>query len=255
MAVLTAAEMRYESRLIFESIVSGDAPGFTAREWSELLTQAQEFEIRSIIKNGLDNNEINRKSLDRLIIDNKIVTGANVTAGHLPNSYRVDVPVDYYHILNKYANLAKATVDYNTIKVVPISHQAYKSNINNPTKKPYVDSNNNEGLVWELVYNKSSATAVRQILVIVPSGYTLEDVVFDYIKNPKPIIVPFTYTSGTIEGLDLTNATQQAGINCELSSIVQREIVKRAADLAAAYARDKLGYQLQKTEGNEPQQK
>lgn len=253
MAVLTANEMRYESKLIFESIVSGDAPGYTAREWSELLTQAQEFEIKDIINKGFDNNEENRKSIDRLIIDNKIVTGANITSGPLPNSYRVDVPVDYYHILNKYANLAKASIDYNTIKIIPISHKAYKSNINSPYKKPYVDSNNNEGLVWELVYNKSTSTTVRQIMIIIPSGYTLEDVVFDYIKNPQPIIVPFAYTSGTIEGLDLT--TKTAGLDCELSSIVQREIVKRAADLAAAYARDKLGYQLQKIEGNEPQQK
>ena len=246
MAKLTAAEMRYESKLIYESIVSGDAPGYTAREWSELLTQAQEYEVQKVIEDGLDNNEINRKSIDRLIT-NEVVSGGSIVSGDLDNSYSVQLATNYYHILNKYANLTTSSQDH--IKVLPISHQAYKSNINNPTKKPYVDDNNNEGLVWELVTNDASK---RQILIVIPTGYVLTNVTIDYLKDPVPIIVPFAYASGTIEGLDLT--ANQAGLDCELSSIIQRNIVKRAADLAAAYSRDKLGYQLQKIEGNEPQQ-
>ena len=248
MALLTASEMHYESRLIYESIISGTAPAYTPREWSELLTKAQEIEIREIIKEGLDKNEENRKSIDRLIIYSSI-SGASIVAGtSKPNSYTVNLPSDYYYILSKYAKLTESTQQL--IKVVPISNDAYKSNIRNPYKKPFVNDNNQDGLVWELVYNSSNN---RQIMIIVPSNYTLSKIELEYIKNPTPIIIPYSYSIGSIQGYDLTNPINQAGVDCELSSIIQSKIVRRAADLAAAYSRDKVGYQMQKIEGKEPQ--
>ena len=251
MAKLTAAEMQREAKLIYESIVSGDAPGYTPREWSELLTQAQEFVIQEIIEKGFDRNEKNRKSIDRLI-KSATITGGSISAGHLDNSFTINLETDYYHIINKYVDVQDSVpATFEKIKTVPISHQAYKSNINNPFRKPFVDNNNNDGLIWELVYNDSSN---RQILVIVPNGYTVTNVYLDYLKDPEPIVVPYNYTSGTIEGLDLTTVT--TGQNCELSSIVQRDIVKKAANLAAAYTRDRLGYQMQKIEeGEQPPRK
>lgn len=259
MAKLTAAEMQYEAKLIYESIVSGDAPGYTPREWSELLTQAQEFEIKEIIENGFDKNEMNRKSIDRLI---KHADLSTIVAGNLgSNSYRVDLEEDYYHVVNKYANLTESTQD--RIKVVPMSHQAYKSNINNPFRKPFIDDNNNEGEVWELVYNDDSGD--RQIEIITPDGYVLANIYLDYLKDPRPIIIASDTYSATpdiasIEGEDLADHRIADGPwNCELSSIVQRKIVQRAANLAAAYTRDRIGYQMQKTEEgsqtNQPQRK
>jgi len=251
MAKLKAAEMQREAKLIYESIVSSDSPGYTPREWSELLTQAQEFEIKDIIEDGFDKNEVNRRAIETLIRDIEIGSGSWASSLMYPNSKVVNLPLTYYHIVNLLVTLKLDSVEYAGVKVVPISAQAYASNKNNVFRKPFYDINNNEGFVWNIVsseYNSDINAYLGSYTIIYPEEFILEKVIISYIVNPRPIIVPFLYTSGTIEGLVLSDPLQQAGLDCELSSIVQRKIVQRAANLAAAYTRDRIGYQMQKTE-------
>ena len=43
---MTAEEMKYEGELLYESIASADAPGYTNKEWSHLLTAGQEKVVK-----------------------------------------------------------------------------------------------------------------------------------------------------------------------------------------------------------------
>lgn len=50
---MTPLEMKYEAELLYESIASADAPGYDNKEWSHILTMAQEEVVKRIIDNGL----------------------------------------------------------------------------------------------------------------------------------------------------------------------------------------------------------
>ena len=279
MGLLTAAEMQRESRLIYESIVSANAPGYTSREWSELLTIAQLTIVDNAIEEGIDRNEINRRIVSKLVthfsqtivsayltggtgakstpatwatltngsfrisidgtaynidaidftgdttmvnvsdtiqvairtatagtetvvwstdhfiisstlitpssditvtststgtvgtdisgatgldwIDsdsgNGVITNATIkTHSNYDDTFEVKVPSDYYHTLSRYGRLTSSTQD--GLKLVPYSYDAYKSNVNNPFKKPYIDDNNSDGELWELISGDDTVT-------------------------------------------------------------------------------------------------
>ena len=83
---MTAREMRYEAEIIYESIASQDAPGYTDREWSVLLTQAQENIILDICKSGLDENELNRRKISKLLKYKSFIPELITDIG-FPNAY------------------------------------------------------------------------------------------------------------------------------------------------------------------------
>ena len=56
---MTATDMSYEFNIVYESIASMAAPGYTEREKSVLLTQAQE----EIIIEGPNRNQVQRTML------------------------------------------------------------------------------------------------------------------------------------------------------------------------------------------------
>lgn len=241
MAKLTAAEMHYEVRLIYESIYSGDAAGFTKREWSELLTLAQTKELHEVIKSGkLDSDEYNKRVVSALL-DHSSASGTDITEHTYDNTYIVVVP-SASHILSKHGKLTEST--QSLLKIVPHSHDFYITNLNNVYKTPFVDDNIKEGELWELNFGKVGVD--RTTLIVVPENTTLNMVYFNYLKQPEPIIIPNVYTTGTIEGKVL--ADNPNGIDCVLDGIIHRNIVETAANLAAAYTREKDRYQLQKSE-------
>jgi len=213
MAGLTAREMEYEAKIVYEGIASSDAPGYTSRQWSVLLTKAQESIIKEIINDGWDKNEVNRRVISKLLASWTASGISSYTRWN--NSYRIAFPSDYMHIAEDYAN--------NKIRVRPVTYDYVHSNINNPFQNPYKDE------YWRLVDTEG--------VIVITDGTPLTNYSIVYIKRPSPIITANLTDDTAIEG----NKDYK---DCELDPAIHREIVNRAARLADAYINNQLGYQL-----------
>lgn len=214
MAGLTAREMQYEAKVMYEALASADAPGYTDRQWSILLTQAQEKLIREIISEGWDKNETNRRIASALMKTSTI--DDFLEFDDIDDSWKVQFPTDYFH-------LVKDTLD--NVKISPKSWDFVEANKDNPFEKPYSKE------FWRLVHEKGA--------VIVTDGSSPGKYRLTYIRRPKPIITK-----------DITTAieTYTKQMNCELDPVVHRKIVERAAKLAESYIGNQLGYQLKTIE-------
>jgi hypothetical protein len=219
MAGLTAREMQYEAKIVYEALASADAPGYTDRQWSILLTQAQEKVVMEIINEGFDKDETNRRIISKLLTRESIDRPA---VGFRPyifnNSIQIELPEDYLHIAYDNVN--------GDISVKAVSHDFIDANIKNPFEKPYPEE------FWRVVAENN--------VVIVTDGTTeVNKYNMVYIKKPEPII---TRVNITIEGIEAETTDGQR--HCKLDPIVHRRIVERAGRLAEAYVNNQAGYQL-----------
>ena len=203
MTGLTAQQMKYEAQLAYEALASADAPGYTDKQWSILLTQAQENLVLSLCRSGMDAEELGRRAISSLIEekDNLHITADTM----IPNGYRASLEEDYLHILKDTANQG--------VRVKPVSYDFLHANLENPFEKPTSKE------FWRLVG--------KQSVIIVTDNTDLENYSMVYVKRPEPIIT----SDIEIEGYEGPK-------DCELDHSVHRIIVSEAANLALAYTRN-----------------
>lgn len=222
---MNAREMMYEAEIIYESIASQDARGYEPREWSVLLTQAQENIVKNICRLGIDVNELNRRKIGKLLKFITISEGfAEVT--NFKNAWGISsaqFPADYFYRASGRCD----TAVLEDVRLSPIEYGSYDINIDNPFKNPY------NKMFW-LITNEDEH-------IIITHGPTPVAYKMEYVRKPLPIIVEELESDETIDGVT-------AQTDCELSSIVHRDIVKEAARLAYAYLKDQAGYQIQTAE-------
>ena len=214
MAGLTAKEMEYEAKVVYEALASADAPGYTSRQWSIILTQAQEKVLNEILNEGWDSTETNRRVVSKLLkTTNRTIRNKVDTDLPFANTFKAPLPVDYMHIVTDTAN--------GTVRVKPVSYDYVLVNLKNPFENPTND------LFWRVVDGKNA--------LIITDGTPLSKYRITYIKRPEPIITRELKTP--IEGF-----TEEK--NCDLDPIVHRRIVDRAGRLAEAYVNNQVGYQI-----------
>ena len=208
MAGLTANEMKYEAQIAYEALASADAPGYTDKQWSILLTQAQENLVLSLCRSGMDAEELGRRAISKLIVEDD--EPAIESYGMINSAYRVTLEEDYLHILKDTAN--------QEVRVKPVSYDFLHANFENPFEAP----SNKE--YWRLMG--------KQSVIIVTDGTKLEGYKIIYVKRPEPIIVDIKSKPGIIvEGIEGPR-------DCKLDHSVHRIIVSEAANLALAYTRN-----------------
>lgn len=229
---MTAPEMEYEFKVVYESIASGNAPGYTSREISVLLTQAQRDIVLELAQKGPDMTDYERTILGGQLYGGGGTGGlfkrfnsviAEDTGTTYQYGYITTMPADFFY---PFIETIETDTTHN-IPVKPVSHDAVASNLSNPFAKPY------SGLFWRVFENN--------YLVFIGDGATTPTYVKGiYIKKPTPIITAIL-TTGTIDGLI-------AVTDCQLPEMVHRDIVYKAAKKAYAAVKDQAGYQLQNIE-------
>ena len=218
---MTSVEMGYEWKITYESMASANAPGYTSREISVLLTQSQEEIVIETAISNLDNNAYARTVLEKLLTP---YNNPTVTANTMfTNAFNIALPTGFFYPFIEFIN---------NRAVKPTTYEAYYTSINNPWAKPY------EELYWRLYDNNQ--------LVVITDGITAvtaATVKGLFIKKPLPIIIE-SLGSNTID--EVSDPTDS-----ELHPITHREIVNRAAKKAFAAVKDQVGYQIQNTEENQ----
>lgn len=225
MTGLIAKQMVYEARILFESIASNDAPAFTNREWSVLLTNAQNKVVYEIYKLGFDKDEESRIIISSLL---KPYTTSNFTDGEFQNSFKVALPKDCMYVTMDRCYLKNDV----PVKLVSMPQEAYFTNIDNPFQKP------SKKKFWKIIDNDSR--------LIITDGSTPVQYKGQYIKRPHPIIVSDLPVGKGIESINGQEVVAQS--DCKLHPNIHRRIVEVAARLAYAATLDPNGYQIQNAE-------
>ena len=232
---MTTQEFSNEFDVLYNNIMSNQAPGLDEYEKSVFLTKAQ----LEILKNyfnpkgnkygqGFDENAKRQIDFSTLITVAKpsqyTPTGDYVKFDDRSQLYKM--PSDILIVLNE---TGINTVDKvkRLVSIVPINYEEYARLMSKPWKQPL----KNQG--WRLFQSTGEVDFISE--VVIKYNSTLTDYKIRYVKRPKPIILANLadeYSNISIEGLN--NITE-----CELDPILHPEILQRAVELAkSAYIGD-----------------
>lgn len=232
---MTTQEFSNEFDVLYNNIMSNQAPGLDEYEKSVFLTKAQSEILKNYFNpkgnkygEGFDNSPKRQIDFSRLV---KAVKPVELTA---PGTYvKFDarsklytMPIDILLVLNETAMNTLDTIT-RLISIVPIDFNEYSRLMSKPYKQPLKSQG------WRLLHAGAVSGQVAEI--IVKSGSTLTDYTLRYVRRPNPIILTNlsdTYSNVSIDGI--TAVTE-----CELDPILHPEILQRSVELAkAAYTGD-----------------
>ena len=231
---MTTQEFSNEFDVLYNNIMSNQAPGLDEYEKSVFLTKAQSEIPKNYFNpkgnkynEGFDESE--KRQIDFSTLIKAVEPSAYVGSSYVKfddRSQLFQMPSDILFVLNE---TALNTVDgvNRLINIVPINFDEYSRIMSKPYKQPL----KNQG--WRLFQSTGGVDFISE--VIVKPGSTLTNYKVRYVRRPKPIILTNladTYSNVSIEGL--TTITE-----CELDPILHPEILQRAVELAkAAYTGD-----------------
>jgi hypothetical protein len=232
---MTTQEFSNEFDVLYNNIMSNQAPGLDEYEKSVFLTKAQ----LEILKNyfnpkgnkygqGFDENA------KRQIDFSTLITAAKPSLYTAPTSYvKFDdrsklyrMPSDILIMLNE---TGINTVDgvKRLISIIPMNYEEYARLMSKPYKQPL----KNQG--WRLFQSTGGVDFISE--VVIKYNSTLTDYKIRYVRRPKPIILANLadeYSNVSIDG-------RTAITECELDPIIHPEILQRAVELAkSAYTGD-----------------
>ena len=224
---MTFNEMRSEAELLYESINSSAAPGFTDEEWGQLLTIGQRRVVLRILEEGVNKNAFNQLAIEKIIQRDEY--DDFTTDLHFKNSTGTPAQTllivapgkpfdtDFFWIVDEYVK----TVATDNIPLKRITFDFYRSNLRNPFRVPDVDEN-----FWVLQYNG--------LPIFITDGAVITGYYIVGVEHPDkyPIGPGIFYPdpSGT-----------EASV---LNESVHSKIVEEAVTLARMSVVDAQGYQL-----------
>lgn len=232
---MTTQEFSNEFDVLYNNIMSNQAPGLDEYEKSVFLTKAQ----LEILKNyfnpkgnkygqGFDENAKRQIDFSTLITVAKppqyTPEGGYVRFDDRSQLYKM--PQDILLVLNE---TGINTVDgvNRLISIIPMNYEEYARLMSKPWKQPL----KNQG--WRLFQSTGGVDFISEIVIKYNSS--LADYKIRYVKRPKPIILANLadeYSNVSIEGINTIT-------ECELDPILHPEILQRAVELAkSAYTGD-----------------
>lgn len=218
---MTVQEFSNEFDILYNNIMSNQAPGLDAYEKSVFLTQAQEDIVKAYYQGNstgigpFENTEAVRRSLAELI-ETKSYSYNSTIPTPTQNSKEIVFQLDpevwfiiQEHILDR---------NNNVINVVPTQYDELSKLRKNPFRGP------SKNRVLRLDYKDNSV-----ILFIGDNNIDIQNPVYfvTFIKQPKPIILE--NLTGT---LSINKETTQ--MTCQLHPSIHRLILTQAVALAAA---------------------
>lgn len=242
---MTNQEFSNEFDVLYNNIMSNQAPGLDEYEKSIFLTKAQDEIVKNYFnpkgnkyQEGFDGSAKRQIDFSMLIETESHTVGGTLDSGvFAPNGYKLILNYaveiskvlfilnEYVTVTRKitYSNIASEETKKIDLTVVPIRYDEYARLMSKPYKRPLkwqawrVFSNNKNGAVFDLVVGPTDRIEAYHIR---------------YVKKPQAIIL-------TNLDEDLTIGGKSKAQPCELDPILHQEILQRAVELAkAAYTGD-----------------
>lgn len=232
---MTTQEFSNEFDVLYNNIMSNQAPGLDEYEKSVFLTKAQSEILKNYFnpkgnkyQEGFDDSEKRQIDFSTLITAAKpsTYTAPEIYVKFDDRSQLYKMPNDILIVLNE---TGINTVDgvKRLISIIPMNYEEYARLMSKPYKQPL----KNQG--WRLFKSTGGVDFISE--VVIKYNSTLTDYKIRYVKRPKPIILANLadeYSNVSIDGL--TTVTE-----CELDPIIHPEILQRAVELAkSAYTGD-----------------
>ena len=240
---MTNLEFSNEFDILYNNIMSNQAPGLDEYEKSVFLTKAQNEIIKNYFnpkgnkyQEGFDDSPKRQidfstlvKTLHQDSSDFEYLNTGGTFHGKARNTKIAEFPKDAMMVLNEFIDITRDKSLNIRLLVVPISYEEY--NIKN--SKPYRFPLKNQA--WR-IFAASPATVVHndnKAVELIPGpndeikGYDIR-----YVAKPSPIIL-----ENLPEGLSIDGKSE--ALKCTLDTILHPEILQRAVELAkAAYTGD-----------------
>ena len=218
---MNTQEFSYEFDILWNNIMSNQAPGLSEYEKSVFLTQAQEVIVKGIYNGTLtepfESTEEARSFLTPLVeeytFNNALTTGNHIVSNSKLYDLSIINPKPWFIIYEWVEFTNNVNCDNNVGIVKPVTHDTFYDINRNPFKK------SNERRVLRLTYHDS-----KDIAELV-SEYSIKTYKLRYIKKPEPIILEDLQNGDTIDGETLEK-------NCKLNDNLHRVILEMAVKLA-----------------------
>lgn len=220
---MTIDEFSNEFDILYNNIMSNQAPGLDEYEKSIFLTKAQDEIIRKYFNPKENKNMEGYDGSPKRQIDFSAITAvANVEDEQAvapqfdtrTNTKAVALPTNIMMIVNETVFVRRDGSLVNLI-VVPVSYTEYARLMSKPYKRPI------KSQAWRII-NSSKAD------IIIGPNDIFEKYSIRYVKTPEPIIL-----TTLSEGLTISGKSTKS-ISCELDPIIHQEILQRAVELAKA---------------------
>lgn len=226
---MTNSEFSNQFDVLYNNIMSNQAPGLDEYEKSVFLTKAQEEIVKNYFNpkgnkflEGFDGNEQRQIDFSMLMKTDTVESfNSSVFDGRTAGVKSITIPDDVMIFVNERLEVTRGTAVV-MLTVVPISYTEYSRQMSKPYKRPV------QYQAWRLI---DDATSGRSADLIAGPNDTILKYVARYIKRPQAIILT------DLEGVTIGgSATAQ---ECELDPILHEDILQRAVELAkAAYTGD-----------------
>lgn len=233
---MTNQEFSNEFDVLYNNIMSNQAPGLDEYEKSVFLTKAQDEIIKNhftskrgengtIISDGFDDSEKRQIDFSKLMRTSNIkqfVQNDPLNYDIMQNHFDVLLPTDLLLILNE-TIVVNRKIGTNQIKnatqlnVIPIDYQTFLQLNDKVYKYPI------KRQAWRILTNVQ--TNVNKASIITGPFDEAVSYTMRYIKKPVPIILVDLPNNLSID--NISNKTE-----CEIDSILHKEILQRAVELA-----------------------
>jgi hypothetical protein len=217
---MTNSEFSNEFDILYNNIMSNQAPGLDAYEKSVFLTKAQEdivlayYTGRNESGDYFEGSEEVRQYLYTLVTD---IEGEKYTTEYIgvsDNSKFYYLDESYLFILSEYIK----TDSDKKIKVVPVTADEFLKIENNPFRGP------SKSRVLRLDTSTSTGGRIQELV----TKETIKKYIARVLRKPIPIII------GDLGGLKIDDFEYDQNRYCELPNSLHRKILDRAVLLAKA---------------------
>lgn len=229
---MTTQEFSNEFDVLYNNIMSNQAPGLDEYEKSVFLTKAQSEVIKNYFnpkgnkyQEGFDGSQKRQMDFSKLInthTSSGTVPTSTSFFGNVAGAYKIDWPEDVFIVINEVVDVTKKGESGNyRLQVIPIKYDEYLRVSSKPYKQPLKNQ------AWRIINGEDNINLiVGHLNSVSTNGYHMR-----YIKHPNPIILE------NLEGINLSINNKTAVMGCELDPEIHPEILQRAVELAkAAYA-------------------
>lgn len=230
---MTIQEFSNEFDVLYNNIMSNQAPGLDEYEKSVFLTKAQSEIIKNYFNpkgnkyqegfDGSQKRQVDFSKLMKTYASSGTVPTPTSFFGNVTGAYKITWPNDVFVVVNEVVDVTKKDNRKYRLQVIPIKYDEYLRVSSKPYKQPLKNQ------AWRIINGENDINLiVGHLNSVSPDGYHIR-----YVKHPKPIILESLDGSG----LSINNETNEMG--CELDPEIHPEILQRAVELArAAYAGD-----------------
>ena len=231
---MTIQEFSNEFDVLYNNIMSNQAPGLDEYEKSVFLTKAQSEIIKNYFNpkgnkyqegfDGSQKRQVDFSKLMKTYASSGTAPAPTSFFGNVTGAYKITWPDDVFVVVNEVVDVTKKDDDRKyRLQVIPIKYDEYLRVSSKPYKQPLKNQ------AWRIINGENDINLiVGHLNSVSDDGYHIR-----YVKHPKPIILE------SLDGTDLSINKETKAMGCELDSEIHPEILQRAVELArAAYAGD-----------------